>query len=155
MQIKSVPLRLSLPPFPVDLRNKVFKKKFIRFFSEHIKNCTNFALNNKTDMEVEFREKYLRELYETGKTTDKKHRFQPQIINGYLKCVKALDEATRMEDLFGFNALHYEKLSGDKKGLSSLRINDQYRLEFLELANLDDKSKIEICALTNITSHYK
>ena len=106
-------------------------------------------------MEVEFREKYLRELYETGKTTDKKHHYQPQIINGYLKCVKALDEAIRIEDLFNFKALHYEKLSGDKKGLSSLRINDQYRLEFLELANLDDKSKIEICALTNITSHYK
>ncbi|MEI6680219.1 MAG: type II toxin-antitoxin system RelE/ParE family toxin [Mariniphaga sp.] len=106
-------------------------------------------------MEVEFRKKYLRELYETGKTTDKKHRFQPQIINGYLKCVKALDEAIRMEDLYGFNALHYEKLSGDKKGLSSLRINNQYRLEFLEIANLDDKSKIEICSLTDITSHYK
>ena len=106
-------------------------------------------------MEVEFREKFLRELFETGKTSDKKHRFQPQIINGYLKCVKALDEAIRMEDLFGFNALHYEKLSGDKKGLSSLRINDQYRLEFLEISNPDDKSKIEICSLTDITSHYK
>jgi proteic killer suppression protein len=58
-------------------------------------------------MYVEFGKKYLRELYETGKTTDKKHRFQPHIINGYLKCVKALDEATRIEDLFNFNALNY------------------------------------------------
>ena len=106
-------------------------------------------------MEVEFGKKYLRELYETGKTTDKKHRFQPQIINSYLKCVKALDEAIRIEDLFCFNALQYEKLSGDKKGLSSLRINNQYRLEFREIVKSNDKIVIEICSLTDITNHYK
>ena len=106
-------------------------------------------------MEVEFEKKYLRELYETGKTNEKKRRLQPQIINGYLKCVKALDEAIRIEDLFCFNALQYEKLSGDKKGLSSLRINNQYRLEFREIANLNDKTVIEICSLIDITNHYK
>jgi proteic killer suppression protein len=90
-----------------------------------------------------------------GKTTDKKYHFQPQIINGYLKCVKALDEAIRIEDLFNFKALHYEKLSGDKKGLSSLRINNQYRLEFLEISNPNDKIKIDICSLIDITNHYK
>ena len=41
-------------------------------------------------MNVEFEKEYLAELYEKGKTDDKKHRFQPQIVNGYLKCVKAL-----------------------------------------------------------------
>ena len=130
-------------------------RKFVRFFSEHLKTSTTFVLKNETVMEVEFRKKYLRELYETGKTTDKKHHYQPQIINGYLKCVKALDEAIRIEDLFNFKALHYEKLSGDKQGLSSLRINNQYRLEFLEISNPNDKSKIEICSLTDITNHYK
>ncbi len=40
-------------------------------------------------MNVEFEKEYLAELYEKGKTDDKKHRFQPQIVNGYLKCVKA------------------------------------------------------------------
>ena len=61
------------------------------------------------------------------KTDDKKHRFQPQIVNGYLKCVKALLNTSRMEDLYQYRSLNYEKLKGDKKGLSSLRINDQYR----------------------------
>ena len=82
-------------------------QKFIRFFSEHFKKSTTFALKKETVMEVEFQEKYLWELYETGKTSDKKHRFQPQIINGYLKCVKALDEAIRIEDLFNFTALNF------------------------------------------------
>ncbi|MDR2914339.1 MAG: type II toxin-antitoxin system RelE/ParE family toxin [Tannerella sp.] len=106
-------------------------------------------------MDIRFEKEYLLELYNTGKTSDKKHRFQPQVITGYLKCVKVLDEAQRMEDLFQYNSLRYEKLLGDKKGLSSLRINDQYRLEFREIPSQSDKTMIEICSLVEITNHYK
>lgn len=67
-------------------------------------------------MNVEFEKEYLAELYEKGKTTDKKHRFQLQVVNGYLKCVKALINASCMEALYTFKALNYEKLKGDKKG---------------------------------------
>ena len=52
-------------------------------------------------------------------------------------------------------SLNYEKLKGDKKGLSSLRINDQYRLEFREIANAGNQVVIEICSLVDITNHYK
>ena len=106
-------------------------------------------------MEVKFEKEYLYELYKTGKTTDKKYRFQPQIVNGYLKCVKALDEATRIEDLFRYNALRYEKLKGDKQGLSSLRINDKYRLEFREMINSNNIFEVVVCSLVDITNHYK
>ncbi len=106
-------------------------------------------------MEIRFEKKYLQELYNTGKTGDKKHRFQPPIINGYLKCIRVLDEAQRIEDLFQYRSLCYERLSGNKKGLSSLRINDQYRLEFRKIANADDKFIVEVCSLTDITNHYK
>ena len=41
-------------------------------------------------MNIRFEKDYLIELYTQGKTTDKKHRFQPNVVNGYLKCVKAL-----------------------------------------------------------------
>jgi proteic killer suppression protein len=106
-------------------------------------------------MKVEFEKKYLRELYDTGKTTDKKHRYQPQVVNGYLKCVKYLVKVTRMEDLYLINSLNYEKLKGDKKGLSSVRINDQYRLEFREIVNPNNILRIEVCSLIDITNHYK
>jgi proteic killer suppression protein len=106
-------------------------------------------------MKVEFENEYLRELYNSGKTTDKKHRFQPQVVNGYVKCVRALYRALRVEDLFFIKSLHYEKLKGDKKGLSSLRINDQYRLEFRELTHSNNILEIEICSLVDITNHYK
>lgn len=62
-------------------------------------------------MNVEFERKYLAELYAKGKTDDKKHCFQPQIINGYLKCVKALLNASKMEELYQYRSLNYEKLS--------------------------------------------
>jgi proteic killer suppression protein len=32
-------------------------------------------------MIVTFEQEYLRELYEEGKASDKKHRFQPQIVS--------------------------------------------------------------------------
>lgn len=106
-------------------------------------------------MNVEFKKDYLADLYEKGKTTDKKHRFQPNIVKGYLKCVKVLMSISRMEDLFTFQSLNYEKLKGDKKGISSLRINDQYRLEFREIPSQSDQSIIEICSIVDITNHYK
>ena len=106
-------------------------------------------------MKIEFEKKYLRELYETGKTTDKKHRFQPQIVNGYVKCVKTLMNAESFEELFTYNALNYEKLKGDKKGLSSVRINNQYRLEFREIDDTSSIETITICSLVEISNHYK
>ncbi|GAB1414957.1 hypothetical protein MASR2M117_03630 [Paludibacter sp.] len=56
-------------------------------------------------MKIEFEKDYLRELYEKGQSSDKKHRYQPQIINGYVKCVKAMVNASSIEELFSFNSL--------------------------------------------------
>ena len=106
-------------------------------------------------MNIKFEKEYLSELYYDGKCSDKKHRFQPQVIRGYLKCVIALEEAKRVEDLFRFNALNYERLSGDKNGLSSLRINNQYRFEFREIVNSENEPMITVCSLVDITNHYK
>ena len=106
-------------------------------------------------MNVEFEKEYLAELYVKGKTDDKKYRFQPQIINGYLKCVKALLNASRMEDLYQYRALNYEKLKGNKKGLSSLRIKTQSRLEFREITNSEHQTRVEVCSLVDISNQYK
>lgn len=81
-------------------------------------------------MYIEFDKEYLRELYEQGRTDDKKHRFQPEIVRGYQKAVFALLSRNCVTDLFCNNALNYEVLQGDKSGISSIRINRKYRLEF-------------------------
>lgn len=74
-------------------------------------------------MLIEFEEKYLLELYLTGKTSDKKHRFQPQIIRGYRRAVDILKIAKRIEDLYPYKGLNFEILQGEKKGIYSVRAN--------------------------------
>ena len=41
-------------------------------------------------MVVTFEEEYLRDLYEKGKCSDKKHRYQPQIIEKYQRRIDTL-----------------------------------------------------------------
>ena len=41
-------------------------------------------------MVIEFEKEYLSELYYEGKCSDKKHRFQPQVIRNYVKRIVIL-----------------------------------------------------------------
>jgi proteic killer suppression protein len=105
-------------------------------------------------MEINFEEKYLQELYEVGTTTDKKHRFQPQIVVKYQKTVAILKSVSRVEDLFPYNGLRYEVLQGDKEGIESVRVNDQYRIEFTT-TRVVSETVITICNIRELSNHYK
>lgn len=105
-------------------------------------------------MLIEYGQEYLRELYEKGKTSDKKHRFQPEVVRGYQKAVRFLCEADKVEDLFRFNSLNYEALSGDKKGVCSVRANGKYRVEFTTREVAGEKI-VTICRLLELSNHYK
>lgn len=105
-------------------------------------------------MYIEFDKDYLRELYTDSKTKDKKHRFQPEVIRNYQKVVFLLSAANAVTDLFRNNSLNYEVLQGDKKGISSVRINKKYRLEFTVRDVLNEQI-ITICRLLDISNHYK
>ena len=87
-------------------------------------------------MNIVFDKEYLSDLYFNGKTNDKKHRFQPEVVRSYQK------------------ALNYEVLVGDKKGFSSVRCGRQYRLEFIVNDNSEDIT-IKVCHLLDISNHYK
>jgi len=105
-------------------------------------------------MEINFDKKYLQELYEVGKTTDKKYWFQPQIVTKYQKTVAILKSVSRVEDLFRYNGLRYEVLQGDKAGIESVRVNDQYRVEFTT-AKVGFETVLTICNILELSSHYK
>lgn len=105
-------------------------------------------------MYIEFDKEYLRELYTDGKTSDKKHRYQPKVIKGYQKAVFLLSSANVITDLFRNNSLNYEVLQGDKKGISSVRIDRQYKLEFTVREELNEQI-ITVCRLLDISNHYK
>ncbi len=60
---------------------------------------------------------------------------------------------TNVLGLMKYNALRYEKLVGNKQGLSSVRINDQYRIEFEEYIK-DGEMIATICNITDLSNHY-
>lgn len=105
-------------------------------------------------MIVTFEEEYLRQLYEEGKCKDKKHRYQPDIVRRYQKAISFLTYAERIEDLWKQKSLNYEVLSGDKAGLSSIRVNDKYRVEFTVQIN-DNEPVLTICNVVELSNHYK
>lgn len=104
-------------------------------------------------MIVQFEKEYLKELFEKGKTLDKHLRFQPQVIKKYILRVMTLQDAPNIEALYPLNSLHYEVLSGDKAGISSIRIDSKYRLEFITTFE-GEEPKLTICSLIDISNHY-
>lgn len=104
-------------------------------------------------MEVYFKEEYLKELYVSGKPS-KNYRFQPQIIRKYIKVINLMIELPNTLALLPYKGLHYEKLKGDRKGLSSVRVNDQYRIEFEEYVK-EGETFATICNITELSNHYK
>ena len=105
-------------------------------------------------MEILFDKDYLRLLYEDGESGDRKHRFQPQVVKKYIKVVDIMFESPNVLSLAKYNSLRYEKLVGDKKGLSSVRVNDQYRVEFEEIVE-ENEVIATICNITELSNHYR
>ena len=105
-------------------------------------------------MEINFDKEYLRQLYEDGKTTDKKHRFQPHIVARYQLRIKTLEQAQGVEELYAIHSLYYEVLKGEKAGISSVRVNDQYRIEFT-VEQVSSETILTICNILDLSNHYK
>lgn len=104
-------------------------------------------------MEINFNEEYLQRLYTEG-VSDKKHRYQPQIIRKYIRVIDLMMELPNVLSLLNYSSLNYEKLKGNKAGLSSVRVNDQYRIEFEEHIK-DGETVATICDITDLSNHYK
>lgn len=104
-------------------------------------------------MIVKFEKVYLKELFETGKCSDKHHRYQPSVVKKYALRVVTLQNAPNIEALLPLNSLNYEVLSGNKEGLSSIRIDQKYRLEFMVDIEQGEPT-ITVCTLKEISNHY-
>lgn len=79
---------------------------------------------------------------------------QPHIIRKYIRIINLMIDAQDILELLQYNSLNYEKLKGDKSGLSSVRVNDQYRIEFEEQMK-DGETVATICNITDLSNHYK
>lgn len=97
----------------------------------------------------------LLELIMYGKTEDKRYRKLPkEAIKGFIKAVKYLKAAGRIEDLYRFKGLNYEVLRGDYTGYESVRCNDTWRLIFRSCAQEGYIIVTEI-HLIKISHHYE
>lgn len=105
-------------------------------------------------MEIHFDKEYLQQLYEEGKTKDKKYRFQPQMVKRYQLRIKTLEYVQNIEELYAIRSFHYEALKGDKAGISSIRVNDQYRIEFT-VKQSTSETVVTICNILEFINDYE
>ncbi|MCQ2228370.1 MAG: type II toxin-antitoxin system RelE/ParE family toxin [Bacteroidales bacterium] len=63
-------------------------------------------------------------------------------------------DSTSIDALSRIGSLHFENLKGDKEGISSIRVNLQYRIEFTVDRNEED-TKLTICNILDLSNHYK
>ena len=110
-----------------------------------------FAPEIQDKMVIEYAKDYLQELYDNGKCSNKKYRFQKPVVAKYQKRIDTLMAATRIEDLFVFNSLNFEAL---ENGYFSIRIDYHYRLEF-RIREEGVEPVVTICTVTDITNHYQ
>ena len=105
-------------------------------------------------MIIVFEKTYLQELYLHGRASDKKHRFQPAVVTKYVEVINLMKQLENVLSLTKFGSLHYEKLHGNKDGLSSVRIDNKYRIEYRETIK-EGESIATICSITELSNHYK
>ena len=105
-------------------------------------------------MVITFDKTYLQELYTIGKCKDKQHRYQPEVVRKYKFCLDTLMSVSSIEKLYQLHALHYEVLIGDKAGISSIRVNQQYRIEFT-VKDEGVEPVITVCNILELSNHYR
>ena len=102
-------------------------------------------------MKVFFDNEFLAELYELDPNEIKgKLPFSREVIKQYQKKVNILISVVELKDLRSFRSLNFEKLSGDRKGEYSIRLNKQYRLIF----KVNKNGEVEILII-EISKHYE
>ena len=96
--------------------------KFIHaFFTQWVKACYNGSVD------IGFRDAKLERTFVEGKDHA---RLGNDVFRAFLQKVQILASADSEADLYAIKSLHFEKLSGDRKGQRSIRLNSQFRLVF-------------------------
>lgn len=106
-------------------------------------------------MDISFNNQLLIDLYEGNKVKDKQFRSNPILVKQYVKTGDKLKSVQKIEQLFQYAGLNYEKLKGNLNGYSSVRINNQYRLIFEEIAADKKPYEIVLFKLEEISKHYQ
>jgi len=101
-------------------------------------------------LRVEFKNKSLIQLYETGKS--RKYKLQQDILKKFFMRLQQLEAAINIYDLWKTPSLNFEKLEGFENRYS-VRLSKRWRLE-VEI-DWEDKEKTKgIIYIVDISKHY-
>jgi toxin HigB-1 len=103
-------------------------------------------------MFVKFNNAYLKRLYEEEHLKGKPV-YSTEVVEKYRERILLLEQVESTKELRNYKSLHFEALKGNKKGLYSIRINKQYRLEF-EIEK-DVLTLLEVVLIDELSKHYE
>lgn len=103
-------------------------------------------------MVIKFNDAYLEKLY-SGKPVKGKPVFSNEVVIQFKKTILKLEQVDNTAQLRQFRSLNFEALKGNKKGLYSVRVNKQYRLEF-KIEN-EHITLVEIILIEELSKHYE
>lgn len=110
--------------------------------------------NNISLMNIFTDDERLAALIADGYTTDRKLlKLGKDTLKAFLKAVKYLEAAKRIEHLYKMNSLNYERLGGKLKGYESIRCNKKYRIIFKSFAR-EDETIITNINIIKLSNHY-
>jgi toxin HigB-1 len=81
--------------------------------------------HRETNLRFDFRSRDLLLLYTEERNA---RRYPPGVIDSFFEVMAIIAAATNENDIRAFKSLRFEKLSGERRGQYSLRLNKQYRL---------------------------
>jgi proteic killer suppression protein len=103
-------------------------------------------------MQIKFNDSYLEKLY-SNQPVKGKPIFSAEVVKQFKKLILKIVDADNTLELRQQKGLHFEALKGNKKGLYSIRVNKQYRLEFT-IEN-DVITLLEIILIEHLSKHYE
>lgn len=97
-------------------------------------------------MVVRFQNKKVLELYEADlKVAVTKYKFARHIVEKYRLRIGQLIDAPDLKTISQIKSLNLEKLKGERKGQLSIRVDNQFRICFYEVA--ENEITVEILEL--------
>ncbi len=103
-------------------------------------------------MLVSFANDYLERFYHQQELPGKP-KYDQSVVEVYIRRIDQFIAAEDSNELGQLKSLHFEALRGDKKGLYSVRVNRQYRIEFR--LNYDAGERVEIVTVEELSNHYR
>ena len=103
-------------------------------------------------MRVLFQDEYLQYIYEEGQERGKP-RYSFNVIKSFIKKINILIDVADTKQLRGFKSLRLEALSGNYKGYSSIRVNQQFRI-IIKVIETPEDATVEVIEVYDLTDYH-